>query len=367
MKTVVIQENQKGLLFKNGHYQGLLDAGRYRTWGGRVIEAVPLDAALTSEHCTLDVLLADPAVAEATCPLQVADRQLALHFVDGKFAAALPAGRYAFWQAAGRHSFQLVDLSTTEVTPDVPSYIFPQLSHELYREVSVAPHEKALLYFDKKLVRLLEPGLYRFWRTDVLVEASFVDTRLLQMTVSGQEILTEDKVPLRVSLVCSYRITDPVKVSQAVDNYAAQIHTAAQLALRDYVGRRKLDDLLADKEGISAWVLQKLQAREEDFFVRFVEAGVRDIILPGEIRSIMNTVLAAEKRAQANLIARREEVASTRSLLNTARLLDENETLRRLKELEYLERICENVGSITLNGSGDVLAQLTALVQGKKS
>ena len=74
----------------------------------------------------------------------------------------------------------------------------------------------------------------------------------------------------------------------------------------------------------------------------------------------MNTVLIAEKRAQANVITRREEVASTRSLLNTARLMDENKTLYKLKELEYIEKICSHVGNINLNGNNDLLAQLSA-------
>ena len=90
-------------------------------------------------------------------------------------------------------------------------------------------------------------------------------------------------------------------------------------------------------------------------------AGIKDIILPGEIREIMNTVLIAEKKAQANVIMRREEVASTRSLLNTARLMDENQTLFKLKEMEYLERICDKVGSISLNGGRGALAQLAEL------
>ena len=78
----------------------------------------------------------------------------------------------------------------------------------------------------------------------------------------------------------------------------------------------------------------------------------------------MNTVLIAEKRAQANVITRREEVASTRSLLNTAKLMDENQTLYKLKEMEFVERICENVGNISLNGNGNVLTQLTDILNG---
>jgi len=101
--------------------------------------------------------------------------------------------------------------------------------------------------------------------------------------------------------------------------------------------------------------------------VEIIDAGVKDIILPGEIRDIMNTVLVAEKRAQASVIARREEVASTRSLLNTAKLMEENQTLYRLKELEYVERICANVGNISLNGNGDLLAQLGKLLRTQAS
>ena len=111
------------------------------------------------------------------------------------------------------------------------------------------------------------------------------------------------------------------------------------------------------------FVFNSLKEKEPQLFVQFCDAGVKDIILPGEIRDIMNTVLIAEKRAQANVITRREEVASTRSLLNTARLMDENQTLYRLKELEYIEKICENVGNITVNSGGDILSRLSTLLQ----
>lgn len=101
-----------------------------------------------------------------------------------------------------------------------------------------------------------------------------------------------------------------------------------------------------------------LKGKEDMFCVNFLTAGIKDIILPGEIRDIMNSVLVAEKTAQANVISRREEVASTRSLLNTAKLMDENTTLYKLKELEYLERICGKVGEISVNGNAGIVEQL---------
>ena len=116
---------------------------------------------------------------------------------------------------------------------------------------------------------------------------------------------------------------------------------------------------------MSQFIFEQLRAKENEFFVEIRDAGVKDIILPGEIREIMNTVLVAEKRAQANVITRREEVASTRSLLNTAKLMDENKTLYKLKELEFVERICENVGNINIGGNTDLLTLIGGLLKSK--
>jgi regulator of protease activity HflC (stomatin/prohibitin superfamily) len=236
-----------------------------------------------------------------------------------------------------------------------------------YLKVEVAQHQKGRLYLNQKLEKVLEPGTYYFWKNDVRVNVELVDTRLTQMNITGQEILTQDKVSLRINFVCNYRVTDYVKIQTDIDDYVEQLHVAAQLAMREYVGKHKLDEILESKELISQYVLTRLRQKAPELFVEVTDGGVKDIILPGEIRDIMNTVLVAEKRAQASVITRREEVASTRSLLNTAKLMEENQTLYKLKELEYLERICANVGSISLNGSGDVLTQLCKLLERQKS
>ena len=150
-------------------------------------------------------------------------------------------------------------------------------------------------------------------------------------------------------------------------NIAEQIYSAGQLAAREYVGKLTLDELLNQKEEIGRKLEEKMKEIQSQYPVEIGAVGIKDIILPGEIRAIMNTVLVAEKQAQANVITRREEVASTRSLLNTARLMEENQILYRLKEMEYLERICEKVGSISLSGTAGILEQLVALTEGRKT
>lgn len=362
MKKVIISENQRGFLFRNGKLVKFLEAGKYYTYGDREIEVVSVQGGLHSDKCTIDVLMACPGVKESAAYVEVPEQSLAFHFVNGRFTGALPGGIYAYWNLSEKHEFQIVSTAETEVSKDVPEYILSRLPEIFCKRVEIFEYEKGRLMLNGRLEKILEPGVYYFWQNNVSESVSKIDTRLMQMDISGQEIMTADKVSLRINFVCSYKVTDYVKSFTEVDDFREQIHIAAQLALRDYVGRYRLDDILNSKEEMSKYVLARLKEKEESLFVRIFDAGVKDIILPGEIREIMNTVLLAEKRAQANVITRREEVASTRSLLNTAKMMEENETLYKLKELEYIERICENVGNISLNGSGDILAQLTAVL-----
>ena len=366
MNKIIINENEIGYLFKSGRFKKLLNAGKYYEYGDRKIEVEGIEHYLYSYDCTLDTLLSDPEIANKTSVIDIQDNQIALHYIDGKYCDFYLKGKFAFWNALGSHEFKLYDITDPKLCGDFPKNILPLISRQLYQKVEVAEYQKARLYYDMKLVEILEPGTYYFWKTNVNIGIDMIDTRLTSMNISGQEIMTLDKVALRINFICNYRITDYVKTFTEIDDYEEQIHVAVQLALRDYVGSQKLDDILANKTDISDYVFEQLKAKEADFYVDFKDAGVKDIILPGEIREIMNTVLIAEKRSQANVITRREEVASTRSLLNTAKLMDENTTLFKLKELEHIERICENVGNINLNGNSDVLSQLVGLLQSSK-
>ena len=363
MKSVIINENQKGLLFKNGKFVKLLHSGKSRVGRGCNVEVVEMNAPLHSKTCHVDTLLKNEEIASLTVTYEIGDEELGLLYVNGVFNTAISKGKYVFWNVIDRYEVQVIDVSSPAVDESIPRHIFSRMGSAHFIRVDVRAYERARLYFNKRLVSVLEPGTYYFWKCAVSVEYDVIDTRLTRLDVTGQELLTKDKVALRVSFVTSYRITDFEKVASEVNDHEEQIHIAAQLALRDFVGRYTLDEILEMKEEMSSYVTERLKKKESMLFVEIGESGVKDIILPGAIREIMNTVLIAEKRAQANVITRREEVASTRSLLNTAKLMDENKTLYRLKELEYIERISENVGNINVSGSGDLLTQLTSILR----
>lgn len=364
MKKVIINENQRGFLFKDGKFIKMLMPGKYSECFGKNIEISDIDGRVCPSGCSIDVILRDEKASESVCTAEVPDNFVALHFINGNFDSVLPGGKYAFWTVGKKHEFKMIDISDPEVSSDIPEYILSRIPSEYCEKIEVSQYRKARLYYNKKLIKLLDPGTYYFWKNGTKIDVGFVDTRLTGMNITGQEILTLDKISIRINLALNYRVKDYVKILTEIDDFSEQLHVCAQLALREYVGRYKLDEILENKEKMSEFIFKKLKEKEDEFFVEITDAGVKDIILPGDMREIMNTVILAEKRAQANVITRREEVASTRSLLNTARLMDENKTLYKLKELEYIERICENVGNIDLssNSNSDILAQLSKIL-----
>lgn len=123
-----------------------------------------------------------------------------------------------------------------------------------------------------------------------------------------------------------------------------------------------MDELLQSKEKVGDFVLAYLESKAESLGVAVSQAGIRDIILPGEVKDIMNQVLIAEKQAQANAIVRREETAATRNMLNTAKLMEENQILLKLKEMEYVEKIASKIGEIKLSNGGTIVEQLTTIL-----
>ena len=131
------------------------------------------------------------------------------------------------------------------------------------------------------------------------------------------------------------------------------VYRLVQFAIREAVATRTLDEILAARDTIDREVRAFVTERAGTLGVEIGEIGVKDVILPGDVRELLNKVVEAERTAKANLIRRQEETAATRSLLNTARLMEDNPLLLRLKELEALEKLVEKVGRIDLHaGAG---------------
>lgn len=361
-KQITIQADQRGLLFHKGSYVKRLLPGTYRyfAWSQHTVVVLNIANPFAVEGKDLQLFLQDEDLLQELDVVRVADHEMVLHYEDGQFALLLKPGVYAYWNLLKKHTFVHTDIRQPEIPAGIDRSVVMKLTPYV-QCCEIASHESGFLFYDHALQRELAPGKYYFWKGPVSVMVRTVDLRQQQMDLIGQEMMTEDKVTLRLNFVCQYKIVNPQRVLE-MKAFDEQIHIQLQLLLREYVGTLKLDDLLKRKEDVASFILSRIQEKGEEFGVRFLGAGVKDVILPGEMKDILNTVLLAEKKAQANLITRREETASTRSLLNTAKLMDENQTLFRLKELEFLEKICDKIGSISVTGGGDLLERLSSLI-----
>ena len=366
MKRIRINTGKIGLVFRNGNYKRVITEGVY--WILPFEDVYVYDMSKPFHpSIELNILLKDEQLAGMLTVVEVKDNEITLQYENGNFKSVLTPGRYAYWRGATDFTFVKADLSKIEITENIDVNTLVRKEVLPYVRVFVVEaYEKGILFVDGKFSKVLETGVYYFWKNPVGVTVSKIDLRQLQLEVSGQEILTKDKAALRINFYTQYKVVDIVKALIDNKDYEKQLYVLMQLALREYVGTMTLDELLEKKEAISTYVLTALKEKASNLGVEIRDCGVRDIILPGEMKEIMNQVLVAQKKAEANVIMRREETASTRSLLNTAKLMEENSMLFKLKEMEYVEKIADKINSISLSGGNQIVDQLKEIfVPGK--
>jgi regulator of protease activity HflC (stomatin/prohibitin superfamily) len=362
MKRVIVNAYQAGLLFKDGAYSRMLKAGTYWLWPSETVKVYDLATPFLAP-VELNILLQDQALADALHVIDVKDNEITLVYVNGVLCSVLAAGRYAYWKALVEYDFIKADIGKIEITENISrATLSNSLLAPYVRSYTVENYEIALLFVDGKYVQTLEAGVYYWWKKNVTIHVGKSDTRRQQAEINGQEILTKDKAALRVNAYAQYQVTDIKKALLENKEYDRQLYVNFQLVLREYIGSMTLDELLEKKETIAPFILDAVSTNVRALGVEVTGFGIRDIILPGDVKEIMNQVLVAEKKAQANIIMRREETASTRSLLNTAKLMEDNQMLFRLKEMEYVEKIADKISTITVSSNGVLMDQLKQIL-----
>ena len=345
VKRIKIRSYEKGLCFRDGEFVGLLDQGRH--WivdlSGKVRVDVVSQRAPWLVHRDLDMIVNSGVLDNQAVVLDLKDTERALVWVDGRFEAILGRGQYALWTKFRKVRTEIVNARTVRfVHDDLAAILAGNEGTQLLEVVKIPDGHVGVFYRNGKYVETLEPGRYALWKGVENARVAQVNTRELSMDVSGQEIMTADKVTLRLNAVVTYRVVDALAAINQTEDVKQALYREAQLALRAGIGTRELDSLLAQKDQLSSELQEHLANKGRAMGLEVLGLGIRDIILPGDMKTLMNKVTEAKKAAEANLIARREETAAMRNQANTARLLADNPTLMRLRELEVLEKIASN-------------------------
>ncbi len=361
MKRVIINSNYVGLVFKNKELTNVLTAGQYWIGFWETVEVFNMSQPFFPSQ-ELNVLLQNEQLSELLEVLEVKDYEIALLYKDGNFNQSLTAGKFAFWNGATEYTAIKADMRSLYIGNDIDKNLIEKGALAYYiRSFRVEAFEQGILFVNGMMERTLGPGNYHFWKNSDTVTVVKTDMRQITADIGGQEVLTKDKAQLRINFTVQYKVADLVKALVENKDFEKQLYTQMQMALREITGRLTFDELMENKDQIAKNVMAAAVEKALQLGIELLSFGVKDIILPGDVKDIMNQVLIAEKRAQANSIMRREETASTRSLLNTAKLMEENAMLFKLKEMEYVEKIAEKIHTISLSGGGQVVDQLKQL------
>ena len=262
--------------------------------------------------------------------LDLKDYERALVWIDGRFSHVLPPGLYAYWtglrEVRGRVSRRCPQRCRFE-HPDLRVISRSASVERVLELATVEPHHQGVLFVDGQFVATLPPGRYAFWKNMAQVKFVQEDLREQMIDIAGQEIMTADKVTLRMNAVVTYRVADARQAVSTVDNASRRCTARPSWPCGRWSARGELDTFLVDSDAVARELEELLRQRVSEFGLEVVSVGVRDMILPGDMKDLMNSVTEAKKAAEANLIARREETAAMRSQANTAKLLEASPTL----------------------------------------
>lgn len=362
---VTLTENERMLVLKDGRVSAILGAGRHRVARDTRREVHTIDRLRMVSSHERALWQSRPDLADAhLLEVRAEDGAVALVCRDGVPVAVLrPGDREVYWRDAG-------EMSVERVAYDDTLMVDRPVLHRLMRAgltTAYMLHEVpdghvGMLYVDGVLVARLPAGTHASWRLGRAVAVKAMDLRVRSHEVTGQEVLTRDRVTVRVNLTASYRVTDPERAVTEVRDVVEALHRALQLAYRRKLGALTLDRLLEEKGAVDSAVSEEVRAEMADLGLAVSEVALKDVVLPGEMRELLNRVVAAEKEAEANVIRRREETNATRALLNTAKVMADNPVMLRLKELEALESVAGKVERLTVtNGTAGLLTDVVRL------
>lgn len=187
-------------------------------------------------------------------------------------------------------------------------------------EIIIKDTHRALWYEDGVMTRVLGPGRYDLPRQSLfphlfrrpLVEITLVDVRERDLTIKGQEILTADKVAIRVSIIVQFKVSDPVAALHQVSNHDERLYSDVQLAARRSLAAMTLEQILTNRNQLSEDILEEVKGTAATYGVTILRADVKDLVFPGNLQEIMNKVLAAERLAQAQLVETRTQAEQRR-------------------------------------------------------
>lgn len=355
IRWLTLHRTQRVAVLRDGRFERLLGPGTHLVWDlSGVLELLHLDTAQVAIRATTPDPLPDHL--EGCRLVTVGAHERVLVERDGLVTHTLGPGRYRIWASDREVALRRVDITAEPVALPADDRVTGAVG---WVEKTASASHAVVLERDGQPIRELPRGRYRVW-TGGPWSLEDLPRGLAPVELAIQDLVTGDQVPVRVKSAGTVRVRDACTVLTERRGHEL-VYAAIHLALRDVVSGKTFDELMADRGLLSDGLLEAARKRLPDVGLELVEAHVKDVILSAEVKALVNKVTFARKEAEALAITRREEVAATRQLANTAKLLEKSPVLLRLKELEAMGQVVQRVDKLVVVGGVGELARQVSL------
>ena len=363
MFKITVKENEKVLLYKDEKLVDVLGVGIHRglfAFGNYNAEVYSLgDYGISNAKAKILYKMYPELIEKYFTVVSLEENERAYIYIDGKFHELLETATVKLYWSEYDIVVEKIDVKENYIVDkkhtNYIDKIVTQYNTAQYKVVKylIDKNSTGSLYINEKFHSILEAGKYFYYTDFTDIKIQIVSKLIQEIEITGQELLSHDKVTLRCNLTMHYKVVDEQEYLNSTSSPTMYLYKQLQFATREHLGALNIDEILSKQHTLSKEILEKFYTTCLAIGVKVEGVHIKDIILPGDMREIFNQVIEASKKAEANNIQRREETASTRSLLNTAKLMSDNPALARLKELEALEKITQTIWTLNVYGGLD--------------
>lgn len=217
------------------------------------------------------------------------------------------------------------------------------------KSVIVYEFQRGLRYRNGHFETVLAPG--RYWVFGGSTVITVVDIRPTFVSLVGQEVLTSDGVPVKVSVAANYEVVDPALAVNRQSNYTQACYLVLQLVIREIISGLDADDLIANRGGFAEKLKNLADPEMKGLGLKLISANLKDVMVSGDLKRTFAQVVKARKEAQAALERARGETAALRNLANAASMVRDNPELMSLRSLQAVAESSGNTFVLGLPAS----------------
>lgn len=207
-------------------------------------------------------------------------------------------------------------------------------------------YERGVIFRLGRLNGVRGPGMY--WIIPIVDQKAQVDVRTKTVNIEPQETVTADSVTIRVNAVLYYRILDPAKAINKVENYNIAVYQTALTTLRNVVGQNILDDVLQNRDKINIKVQEIVDEITEPWGVVIERVEMKDVEIPTSMQRAMAKEAEAIREKRARLIKAAAEQEASIKLAEASQLIVQNPAALELRRLQMLTEIGAENNTTTL-------------------